>query len=254
MTGAAGSLVIAAPVAIAAGALSFASPCVLPLVPGYLSYVTGMSGAGSTPAAASTRPVWQSRTVLGAVLFIAGFTVVFVGYGAVFGGLGEALARRQRPLQVVLGSLTVLLGLLFAGALSRFRWSAREFRVHRLPSAGLSGAPLLGALFGLGWTPCIGPTLATVLTLAASDSAATAARGATLTAFYCVGLGIPFLLVAAGVQRGVTMTRWLRDRMRFITFVGGCALVAVGLLEVTGVWTQLVAQLQGITVGFTPLL
>ncbi len=252
MSAVAGPLLLAAPVALAAGAVSFASPCVLPLVPGYLSYVTGMSGADVSGSL--RRSVLRSRTALGAVLFVLGFSVVFVAYGAAFGGLGAALREHQRGLQETFGVITILLGLTFAGVLSRLPVTSREFRVHRMPAAGLAGAPVLGVLFGLGWTPCIGPTLSTVLTLAASDSHATAGRGALLTVFYCLGLGVPFVVVALAFRRAMGALALFRRHGRGLMLAGGTLLVLIGVLEVTGSWNTIVNNLQATTTGFTPSL
>jgi cytochrome c-type biogenesis protein len=250
----AGSLLVAAPIAVAAGAVSFASPCVLPLVPGYLSYVTGMSGVDveERDAPRARRELVRSRTFAGALLFVAGFSVVFVAGGALFGGLGSTLVVHHQGLQRALGVLTIVLGLAFAGLLGRIPLLAREFRFHRLPAAGLVGAPVLGALFGLGWAPCIGPTLTTVLALAASDSTATAARGAVLTGFYCAGLGLPFLAVALAFRRAMGALAIFRRHAHAVMLVGGVLLVAIGVLEVTGTWNSWVNQLQSSTNGYTP--
>jgi cytochrome c-type biogenesis protein len=258
MTAVAGSLLIAAPIAVAAGAISFVSPCVLPLVPGYLSYVTGMSGAdlgkGTEESAESRarREIIRSRTFLGAVLFVAGFSAVFVAGGALFGGLGSTLVSHHQGLQRGLGVLTIVLGLAFAGFLGRVPAFSRDLRVHQVPAAGLIGAPVLGVLFGLGWAPCIGPTLTTVLALAASDSTATAARGALLTAFYCAGLGLPFLVVALAFRRAMGALVVFRRHAHAVMLVGGLLLVAIGVLEVTGTWNSWVMNLQSSTTGFTP--
>lgn len=268
MSAVAGSLLIAAPVALAAGAVSFVSPCVLPLVPGYLSYVTGMSGAdvsggvgvqGGGAVAVATRPARalptlgaRSRTTVGAALFVAGFSAVFVTGGALFGDVGSNLIAHHLGLQRALGAVTVVLGLAFSGVLGRIPIVNREVRIHRLPSAGLAGAPVLGVLFGLGWAPCIGPTLATVLALAASDSTATAARGALLTAFYCAGLGVPFIAVAIAFRRAVGVLAIFRRHARAVMLVGGLLLVGIGLLEVTGTWNNWVIDLQHSTSGYTP--
>lgn len=245
-----GPLLVAAPIALAAGAVSFASPCVLPLVPGYLSYVTGMGGADV--AAAGGRRSLRSRTAAGALLFVGGFSLVFIAYGALFGGLGALLRDHQRGLQEVFGAITIVLGLTFTGLLAAVPIAGREWRSHRLPAAGLAGAPLLGILFGLGWTPCIGPTLATVLTLAASESTATAGRGALLTVFYCLGLGVPFVLVALAFRRALGVLGVLRRHTRTLMLTGGLLLVTIGALEASGVWNSLVNSLQTLTVGYTP--
>jgi cytochrome c-type biogenesis protein len=250
----AGSLIVAAPIALAAGLVSFASPCVLPLVPGYISYVTGMSGADvAEPEAGRKRLEWlRSRTVAGAALFVAGFSAVFVAGGALFGSLGSTLVEHHQGLQRGLGVVTIVLGLAFAGLLGRIPVFSREFRIHRLPAAGLLGAPILGVLFGLGWAPCIGPTLTTVLALAASDTTSTAARGALLTGFYCLGLGLPFLFVAVGFRRAMGALAFFRRHAQVVMLAGGLLLVVIGILEVTGTWNSWVLELQHSTDGFTP--
>ena len=276
-----GSLLLAVPVALAAGAISFASPCVLPLVPGYLSYVTGMSavdaqdtqaratlakgtaamataGAGGTAVATAAptrlavvpRRQLRGRTVLGAVLFVLGFTAVFVSAGAAFGYAGSDLISHQRILEQVLGSLVILLGLFFAGAVPQ-RWSGwlqRDVRLHYRPTVGLVGAPLLGVLFGIGWTPCLGPTLAAVQSLAWTQ--ASAGRGAFLSAAYCIGLGLPFILTAIAFRRAMTAFGWIKRHYGAVTRVGGGMLVVVGAAMVSGVWDHLIHQMQGWITGF----
>ena len=246
-----GPFVLAAPVALAAGAVSFLSPCVLPLVPGYLSYVTGMSGAD---IGAEPRRRWslRSRTALGAALFVLGFSLIFVAYGSFFGGLGSALAVHRRVLQQVFGAITIVLGVVFSGVLGTVPLFNREIRPHRLPRAGLAGAPVLGALFGLGWTPCIGPTLAAVQGLAFSTSTTTAGRGALLTLFYCAGLGLPFLAVALAFRQALGVLGVVRRHSTVVMAVGGLLLVAVGVAELTGLYQTWVNDLQSTTRGFTP--
>lgn len=254
-----GSMLVAAPVALAAGAVSFLSPCVLPLVPGYLSYVTGLSGADlaaqsgppalpAPPAAAAPAASAVSRrrgtVVYGAALFVLGFSLVFTSYGALFGEIGGQLRRHQRGIEVALGALTIVLGLAFSGLLRAVPWLARELRPHRLPRAGLATAPLLGALFAIGWTPCIGPTLATVLVLSGSTDLATAGRGALLTFAYCLGLGVPFLLTAVAFRRALGVFAIVKRHYRVVLAMGGSLLVAVGVLEVTGAWNTLLVHLQ----------
>ena len=271
-----GPLILALPVAAAAGAVTFLSPCCLPLVPGYLSFVTGMAGAsGPQPAPVAGDPPGQAasvgvapssvavaarpavsagsvipapppapraRVIAGTALFVLGFSVVFVAYGAALGGLGHLLTGHARLLTQILGVLTILLGLLFAGAFDRFSFAGRIVRPAARPKAGLAGAPLLGVMFGLGWTPCIGPTLTAVLALSAASG--TAARGALLAFVYALGLGIPFLLVAFGFQLAMHTFAFARRHARLITRVGGAMLVCVGVLEVTGAWSTFMAWLQ----------
>ena len=242
-----GPFVVAALVAAVAGLISFLSPCVLPLVPGYLSYVGGLSGTEaaaptgdgtSGDGAVATRRRVRSRTVLGAMLFVLGFTVVFVAYGVLFGRLGGLLIEHQKLLERILGVVVILLGLAFLGWLPGV---SRELRIHRFPSAGVAGAPLLGIVFGLGWTPCIGPTLGAVQSLALSTAGA--GRGAALSAAYCVGLGVPFVLVAVGARWMVRSLGVVRRHANVVTYVGGGLLVVLGLLLVTGLWAEMTIEL-----------
>jgi cytochrome c-type biogenesis protein len=284
-----GPLILAVPVAAAAGAVTFLSPCVLPLVPGYLSYVAGMSGVdaqasvatgdagpagtggaaisvgatGTGGAAGPGRPAadgsgggtavkapattmaagpGRPRTVAGTALFVLGFSAVFATEGVAFGGLGSVLRTHVAGLTQILGGLTIILGLLFAGVFDRFPVTGRIIRPSVRPRAGLAGAPVLGVLFGLSWTPCIGPTLSVVMGLALTSG--TAVRGALLMFVYGLGLGIPFLIVALLFQRGMTTFGFARRHARLITRVGGALLVAVGVLELTGAWTSAMQWIQ----------
>jgi cytochrome c-type biogenesis protein len=244
-----GPLLVAAAVAALVGLISFASPCVLPLVPGYLSYVTGLVGSGSgaagpaggggTATAVRTDVSPRARMVLGAVLFVLGFTAVFVAFGAAFGGLGRLMLEHADVLNRVFGVVTVVVGLGLLGWLPLLQ---RTKRISARPAAGLAGAPLLGIVFGLGWTPCLGPTLSAVYSLAFSE--ATATRGAILSVAYCVGLGVPFVLVALGARWAIGATSFLRRHARAVTRFGGAVLVLVGLLLVTGAWTELMQWLR----------
>jgi cytochrome c-type biogenesis protein len=308
-----GPLILAVPIAAAAGAVTFLSPCVLPLVPGYLSYVTGMSGqdvqgrrqpgragaqrapvgaaavagaraaagagaaggaraaasagaaasspgaaasspgaaadsgggadAGASPAAAgATARPQRRRAIVGTALFVVGFSAVFATEGVAFGSLGSLLKYHSGGLTQILGALTIVLGLLFAGVFDRFPLAGRVLKPSVRPRAGLAGAPVLGVLFGLGWTPCIGPTLSVVLLLATESG--TAVRGAILMFAYGLGLGIPFLIVALAFQRGMTTFGFARRHARAITQAGGAMLIAVGVLEVTGAWSAALNWLQ----------
>jgi cytochrome c-type biogenesis protein len=221
-----GSLLLALPVAAAAGLISFLSPCVLPLVPGYVSYTTGLVGADLGTAR-------RGRVLAGTLLFVLGFTAVFVSLGALFGGLGGWLIEHTVTIQRVLGVITIVMGLAFMGVLPG---SAREWRIHRAPTMGLIGAPMLGVLFGLGWTPCIGPTLAAVQSLALTQ--ASALRGAILTTAYCLGLGIPFILVGLGLRRAAGGVGWVKRHYPLVMGIGGGLLVVLGVLLLTGLWND----------------
>lgn len=220
-----GSLLLAVPVALLAGFVSFLSPCVLPLVPGYLSYVAGLAGAEQGKAGQ------QRRMLLGAFLFVLGFTAIFVATGALFGSLGSSISVHHLALERVFGVVTVLMGLVFLG---RFSYLQRERKVHRLPQLGLLGAPLLGLTFGLAWTPCLTPTFGAVYALAATQG--TAGRGAFLSVFYCLGLGVPFLLVAAGLGWVSSALRVVRRHAGLVSQIGGAVLIVMGVLLFTGVW------------------
>jgi cytochrome c-type biogenesis protein len=229
-----GPLLLAMAVAALVGLVGFLSPCVLPLVPGYLSYVAGLSGQVGTDGRVEHR-----RMLVGALLFVAGFSFVFVTAGALFGTLGAAITDHQRELQVVLGAITIVLGIVFLGAIPSLQ---RERRLHWLPSTGLLGAPLLGLVFGLGWLPCLTPTLTAVYSLAATEG--TAGRGAVLSLAYCAGLGIPFLLVAWGAGWVTGAVGFARRHARLIGRIGGALLIVIGVLLVTGLWDQWVVELR----------
>lgn len=238
-----GSLLLAVPLALAAGLVSFLSPCVLPLVPGYLSYVTGLSASEVFDNASRRR----GRLLVGALLFVLGFTLVFVSAGVLLGGFGGFLLENQQTLQRWLGGVTIVLGLAFIGFLP---WMQRDVRLDRKPAVGLAGAPVLGAVFGLGWTPCIGPTLGTVMALGLNEGTAT--RGGVLAVAYCLGLGLPFVLTALAFSRAMTAFGWVKRHYVAIMRVGGLMLVTIGVLLVTGAWNDIVVGLQIWANGFTP--
>ena len=207
------SLLAAFPLAFAAGLVSFVSPCVLPLLPGYLAFLSGSAGVEGWRGG-------RGRTLMGAGAFVLGFSAVFVSFGALFGQFGDVLKYHQRPL------------------------SQRERRVHFLPRASVLGAALLGLFFAVGWTPCIGPTLAAIDGLAASSSGATALRGSILALVYCLGLGLPFLVAALATEWMTSASKWLRRHAKVIGVVGGVLLIAIGVAELTGWWQHWVLWLQ----------
>lgn len=245
-----GPLLVASGVALVAGTISFASPCVVPLVPGYLAYLAALVGADA-PAVGEGEGRKRGRfRVVGAVgLFVLGFTVVFaIGVGSLV-WLSEAVAVNEAWLQRVGGVLTIAMALVFVGLIPGLQ---KEFRMHRVPNLGLAGAPVLGAIFGLGWTPCVGPTLAGVTAIAGSTGG-TAARGFLLVFVYCLGLGLPFLLIAMGAGWAVRVSGWLRRHGRAIQLTGGGLLMVVGVLLVTGLWGELTSWLRNGLVNDTKL-
>jgi cytochrome c-type biogenesis protein len=225
-------MLLAVPVAVIAGLASFFSPCVVPLLPGYLSYMTGLAPGDLDSA-------HRGRMLAGSSLFVLGFSLVFIAYGTAFGALGDGLWRYQGTISVVLGALTVLLGVVFVGG---FGWLQQDRRFHGVPTVGIAAAPLLGLLFGLGWTPCIGPTLSAITFLGMNEGSA--GRGALLSGAYCFGLGLPFVTTALTYRRAIRTIGWVRRHPRVVSRAGGGMLIVVGLLLVTGRWDDVVAALR----------
>ena len=239
-----GALWIALSVSFAAGVVAFLSPCVLPLAPGYVSYITGLTGS----ELADTRGR-RGQVLAGSLLFVLGFSVVFVSYGVLFGGAGPLLLEYSDTINRVLGVLVIVMGLAFMGLIPGLQ---REWRMHRAPRWGVAGAPVLGLLFGLGWTPCIGPTLTAVQTLAFTE--ASALRGAILSFAYCLGLGLPFVLLALAFSRMARAIGWVREHYVWVMRIGGGMLVVVGALLVTGLWTDFTVWLRVQVPGFETAL
>jgi cytochrome c-type biogenesis protein len=231
------NLLVAMSVAAIAGLVSFFSPCVIPLVPGYLSYASGMSDVKS-----------RSRVFLGSVLFVSGFTFLFVSYGVLFGGLGSKIAENSRPISIALGLLTISLGVIFLFN-ERFY---RSFKPTWKMRSGLVFAPFLGFAFGIGWTPCIGPTLGAVQVLAIQS--ATAQRGAILSAAYCVGLGLPFILMGLFLDKAEPLRKFIASKGNIITKTGGLLLILIGILQVSNLWDQLMNSLRDLISGFIPII
>ena len=230
-----GFLIAAFPVVFVAGLISFLSPCILPLVPGYLSFAAGFS-------------LNRGKVFLGSILFVLGFSVVFVSFGAIFGGLGNQLVANEDLISRVLGVITIFLGFVFLG---KFPF-APTFRPKIKTTGGLVGAPLLGILFGVGWTPCIGPSLAAVQTLAFQESSAV--RGALLSFGYCLGLGLPFMASGLFLDRTEKLRKYLVKRGDLISNIGGVFLIVIGLLEVSGLWSELMNSSRSFISDFIPVV
>ena len=230
-----GILVTAFPFAFIAGVISFLSPCVLPLVPGYLSFAAGFS-------------VNRGKVLLGSFLFVLGFSAVFVSFGAIFGGIGNALSAHEELISRILGVVTIFLGFIFYG---RFPFSP-TIRPKMRTTGGLLGAPLLGVLFGIGWTPCIGPALAAVQTLAFQESSAV--RGAVLSFGYCLGLGLPFILSGLSMDKSAKLRSLIYRRGDVISKIGGIFLITIGILEVLGLWSQLMNSMRSLISDFIPVI
>ena len=230
-----GFLLTAFPFAFIAGLISFLSPCVLPLVPGYLSFAAGFS-------------VSRGKVLLGSFLFVLGFSAVFVSFGAIFGGLGNTLSANEEIISRILGVVTIFLGFIFYG---RFPFSP-TIRPKMRTTGGLLGAPLLGVLFGIGWTPCIGPALAAVQTLAFQESSAT--RGAVLSFGYCLGLGLPFILSGLSIDKSAKLRSIIYRRGDIISKIGGIFLITLGVLQVLGFWSQLMNSMRSLISDFIPVI
>jgi cytochrome c-type biogenesis protein len=239
-----GSMGLALPVALLAGLVSFFSPCVVPLLPGYLSYATGL---GAAEVVEGTRR--RGRMLAGASLFVLGFAVVFVITGVVAGAAGRLLAEYHVIISRVLGVVVIVLGLIFAGVL---RIGQRDLRLHRVPAVGVAAAPLLGVVFALGWTPCLSPTLGVVVNLGFTEG--TALRGGLLGFVYALGLGIPFVIAGLAFTKMARALTFLRRRQQLIMRLGGVLLVVVGLLLVTGIWDTLTGTLRQWAASFQTVI
>ncbi|MEJ5919007.1 MULTISPECIES: cytochrome c biogenesis CcdA family protein [unclassified Corynebacterium] len=249
-TATSGPLLLALLAAMAAGLVSFASPCVIPLVPGYISYLTGISGASvADPLAAFDQPEKSKaearsarlRVTLAAILFVAGFTVILtLGSASIF-GLVSTLRVQARVLTIVGGIVTIAMGLVFMGMVPALQ---KDTRMSPKKWTTWVGAPLLGAVFALGWTPCLGPTLTAIISISAGTEGMTAARGVLLIIAYCLGLGLPFILVALGSASAMRGVDWLRRHSRTIQLIGGVLLVLVGVCLVTGLWDMFINWIQ----------
>jgi len=239
-----GALWGAVPIAFAAGIIAFLSPCVLPLAPGYISYITGLTGAELADPRGK-----RGQVLLGSFLFVLGFSVVFISYGVLFGSVGSLLLQYADVINRVLGVIVILMGLAFIGFIPGLQ---REYKLHTSTKWGVAGAPVLGIVFGIGWSPCIGPTLAAVQSLAFAE--ASAARGAFLSFVYCLGLGLPFVLLALAFSRMAGAIGWIKRHYIWVMRVGGGMLIIVGILLVTGLWTDFTVWLRVTMPSFqTPL-
>lgn len=236
-----GSLFAAIPLSFLAGLISFLSPCVLPLVPGYLGFVSGMSSNGTEAS--------RKRVLVGALLFVFGFSLVFVSFGALFGGLGAVVfANGLQWVQRVLGLFVFALGFVLIG---QFSFMQRSFKMQVSGKLGLFGAPLLGIAFGLGWTPCMGPTLAAVLSLATSTG--DPAKGSLLAFIYALGIGLPFIAIAAGFGWATKSVGFVKRHIRAFNVGGGILLMILGILLMTGIWNQFAYWLQSEVIGYFQL-
>ena len=230
-----GGILLASLVALIAGLISFASPCVIPLVPGYLAYVGGVAGS-------------RRKVLTGATLFVLGFSILFISYGALFGELGSRIISNGENLARLLGALTILFGLIFLFPDKFYR----SYKIPFMAKSGVLSAPLLGFMFGLGWTPCIGPTLAAVQTISIIE--ASALRGAILSFAYCIGLGLPFILFALLIDKSKSLQEGIARRGKLISIIGGVFLITIGLMQIFGIWESLMAGLRGTIADFVPVV
>jgi cytochrome c-type biogenesis protein len=230
-----GFLLTAFPIAILAGVISFVSPCVLPLVPGYLSFAAGFSSA-------------RGKVFLGSLLFVAGFSALFISYGALFGELGARIATNEESITRVLGAITILMGVIFFGAFPLMP----TIKPRISTTGGLIGAPLLGFLFGVGWTPCIGPALASVQALAFQESSAL--RGSILSLGYCIGLGTPFIATGLFLDKSEKIRKVVVKKGGVISKAGGIFLILIGILQLTGIWTDLMIEMRSWIADFVPVI
>ncbi|WP_020501147.1 cytochrome c biogenesis CcdA family protein [Sciscionella marina] len=250
---ASGPLLLAALVAVLAGLVSFASPCVVPLVPGYLAYLAGLVGADAPAVTADEKKprTGKGKVAGAAALFVLGFTVVFCALTVTVFGVTTALRVNEDLLQRIGGVVTIALALVFIGLVPG---AQRTLRLRFTPRASLIGAPLLGGVFALGWTPCIGPTLAGVLSLTAgTEAGSSTTRGVLLIVLYCLGLGLPFVVIAVGARWAISATAWIKRHVRGVQIFGGVLLLLVGIALVTGLWGSLIAWIQGNLVSNTEL-
>ncbi len=231
-----GSILLAAPLAVLAGLVSFLSPCVIPLLPGYLSYATGISGADLAAGEAGKH---RGRMLLGSSLFVLGFATVFTLLGLLAGSFGVWQLEHARTITIVSGVLVIAMGLAFMGAVPFLQ---RDWRLHKVPAVGLGAAPLLGVIFGLGWMPCVGPTLSAILGLSLQSGGA--GRGALLSLLYALGLGIPFLIAGFAYERTLGAIAVVRRHQKWVTRIGGLMLVVLGVLLVAGWWNDMVTWIQ----------
>ena len=244
-----GPLVVAFALALVAGVVSFASPCCLPLVPGYIGYLSGLVGGDDVSGEGVPGRSGRWRVAGAALLFVGGFTVVFTAGVLLVLGVSDWLLGNELLLQRIGGVVTIVMGLVFLGFVPALQ---RDVRIHHVPRVGLVGAPVLGAVYGLGWTPCLGPTLTGVIALATGTQVGSATvRGLVLVLAYCAGLGVPFVLIALGTRWAVRTAGWMRRRIRHLQIAGGVMLLALGTLLVTGIWGEFIAWLRGPIAGYT---